>query len=283
MAFDSLRTRIVVFFAALVVLVQGLAFFIVSTTNYQIARETIAQELGVGERIFLRLLNQQRDQLEQSAALLAAEFGFRQAVATRDAPTILSALANHGARASANVMLLISLDQIVLADTLHPASRLQPFRFSYLTKLAEANGRASGIVTIDGRLYQLVVTPVNAPTTIAWVGVGFTIDDKTAEDLKKLTALDVSFLSQRQGEPWRIHASTLSENVRSGLVPAITDAGKGVFEMRVDNQDHEVRLALIEKQGDTEIVAVLQRSLAEGIEPFKRIIIQSLPVRRCAI
>ena len=271
MAFDSLRTRIVVFFAALVVLVQGLAFFIVSTTNYQIARETIAQELGVGERIFLRLLNQQRDQLEQSAALLAAEFGFRQAVATRDAPTILSALANHGARASANVMLLISLDQIVLADTLHPASRLQPFRFSYLTKLAEANGRASGIVTIDGRLYQLVVTPVNAPTTIAWVGVGFTIDDKTAEDLKKLTALDVSFLSQRQGEPWRIHASTLSENVRSGLVPAITDAGKGVFEMRVDNQDHEVRLALIEKQGDTEIVAVLQRSLAEGIEPFKRV------------
>ena len=166
-SFDSLRTRIVVFFAALLVLVQGLAFLVVNTANYQIAKETIGQELDVGARIFLRLLDQQRDQLEQSASLLASEFGFRQAVGTNDTATIFSALTNHGARASASVMLLISLDQIVLADTLHPESHSQPFRFSHLTKAAAANGKASGIVTIDGRLYQLVVVPVNAPTTIA--------------------------------------------------------------------------------------------------------------------
>ena len=273
-SFDSLRTRIVVFFAALLVLVQGLAFLVVNTTNYQIAKQTIEQELGVGERIFLRLLDQQRDQLEQSASLLASEFGFRQTVATHDTATILSALTNHGARASASVMLLISLDQVVLADTLHPDSRSQPFRFSHLTKAAEANGKASGIVTIDGRLYQLVVTPVNAPTAIAWVGVGFTIDDKTAGDLKKLTALDVSFLSQRTGEPWRVHASTLPETIRNGLVPAVSDGGgasRGTIDIHLDNKDYEARLALIEKQGDTQIVAVLQRSLAEGIEPFKRV------------
>ena len=271
-SFDSLRTRIVVFFAVLLVVVQGLAFLVVNTTNYQIAKETIEQELGVGERIFLRLLDQQRDQLEQSASLLASEFAFRQAVGTNDTATILSALTNHGARASASVMLLISLDQIVLADTLHPNARSQPFRFSHLTKAAEANGKASGIVTIDGRLYQLVIAPVNAPTTIAWVGVGFTIDDKTADDLKKLTALDVSFLSQRKGEPWRLHASTLPENIRDGLVPAVSgDAGRGTTAIHLDNQDYEARLAKIEQQGDTQIAAVLQRSLAEGIEPFKRV------------
>ncbi len=98
-SFSSLRTRIVVFFAALLVLVQGLALLVVNTANYQIARETIEQELGVGERIFLRLLDQQRNQLEQSAGLLASEFAFRQAVATNDTATILSALTNHGARA----------------------------------------------------------------------------------------------------------------------------------------------------------------------------------------
>ena len=139
-SFQSLRTRIVVFFAALLVLVQGLALLVVNTTNYQIAKETIQQELGVGERIFLRLLEQQRDQLEQSASLLASEFGFRQAVGTKDTATIVSALTNHGARASASVMLLISLEQIVLADTLHPETQSQPFRFSHLTKAAETNG-----------------------------------------------------------------------------------------------------------------------------------------------
>ncbi|MEO8102668.1 MAG: EAL domain-containing protein [Betaproteobacteria bacterium] len=272
-SFASLRTRIVVFFAALLVLVQGLAFLVVNTANYQIAKETIVQELGVGERIFLRLLDQQRDQLEQSAGLLAAEFGFRQAVASHDTATILSALTNHGARASASVMLLISLDQkLVLADTLHPTQREQPFRFSHLTRAAEANGKASGIVTIDGRLYQLVVAPVNAPTTIAWVGVGFTIDDNTAGDLKKLTALDVSFLSRYKDEPWRVHASTLPENIRGGLVPAVgRGAGGGTIDLNLDDQEYEARLAMIEQQGDTQIIAVLQRSLAEGIEPFKRV------------
>ena len=271
-SFDSLGTRIVVFFAALLVLVQGLAFLVVNTANNQIAKDTIVQELGVGERIFLRLLDQQRDQLEQSASLLASEFAFRQAVGTNDTATILSALTNHGARASASVMQLISLGQIVLADTLHPESRSQPFRFSHLTRAAEVNGKASGIVTIDGRLYQLVVVPVNAPTTIAWVGVGFAIDDKTAGDLKKLTTLDVSFLSHRMGEPWRVNASTLPVDIRDGLVPAVSkDAGKGNTLLRLADSEYEARVAMIEKQGDTQIVAVLQRSLAEGIEPFKRV------------
>ncbi len=271
LSFDSLRTRIVVFFAALLVLVQGLAFVVVNTANSQIAKDTIEQELGVGERIFLRLLEQQRDQLEQSASLLASEFGFRQAVGTNDTATIVSALTNHGARASASVMLLISLDQVVLADTLHPEARSQPFRFGHLTKAAEANGKASGIVTMDGKLYQLVVVPVNAPTTIAWVGVGFTIDDKTADDLKKLTALDVSFLSQRIGDPWRMHASTLPEKIRGGLLPAIAGAAKGSLDFQLGGEEYGARIAQIEQLGDTQFVAVLQRSLTEGIQPFNRV------------
>lgn len=271
-SFENLRTRIVLLFATMLMLVQGLGFLLINAANYQIAKETIEQELGVGERIFLRLLDQQREQLEQSAALLASEYAFRKAIATNDTATILSALTNHGARASASVMLLVSLDHIVLADTLHPESRSQPFLYANLIKEAETNGKASGIVTIDGRLYQLVVTPVDAPTTIAWVGVGFTIDDKTAGDLKKLTALGVSFLSRKKDEPWRVHASTLSENTRSGLLLAIDgDAGRRSIDISLDNEAHIARLAMIEKVGETQIVAVLQRSLKEGIVPFKRV------------
>ena len=260
------------FFAALLVLVQGLAFLVVNTTNTEIAKDTIAQELGVGERIFLRLLEQQREQLEQTAGLLASEFGFRQAVASRDIATILSALNNHGVRASASVMLLISLEQVVLADTLHPESRAKPFPFSHLTTAAEVNGKASGIVTIDDNLYQLVVVPVNAPTTIAWVGVGFAIDDKTANELKKLTSLDVSFLSRKSTHSWRVHASTLPADVRERLLAEVGAVGnRATAEIHLDNHDYAARLTPIETQGDTQIVAVLQSSLEVGIAPFKRV------------
>jgi len=277
LSFDSLRTRIVVFFTVLLIVVQGVALILLNTTNYQIAKETIEQELGVGERIFLRLLEQNRDQLEQSAALLASDFGFRQAVGTNDNATVLSALTNHGARAAAGVLLLVSLDQMVKVDTLHPDAQPQPFAFSHLTKDAEANGKSSGIVIIDGRLYQLVLVPVRAPTVIAWVAIGFDINDKNADELKKLTGLDVSFLSRRGASgndgDWRMHATTLPTDLRSGLIPVVSALKNrsGMLDIQLAGEEYEARLSDIEKQGDTQIVALLQRSLGEGMKPFERV------------
>jgi diguanylate cyclase (GGDEF)-like protein len=278
LSFDSLRTRIVVFFTVLLIIVQGVALTLLNTTNYQIAKETIEQELGVGERIFLRLLEQNRDQLEQSATLLASDFGFRQAVGTNDNATVLSALTNHGARASAGVLLLVSLEQAVTVDTLHPDAKPQPFAFPDLIKDADANGKSSGIVTIDGRLYQLVLVPVRAPTVIAWVAIGFDINDKNADELKKLTGLDVSFLSRSggsggNGSEWRMHASTLSPALRSGLIPAVSamKSRSGILDLQLAGEEYEARLSDIGKQGDTQIVALLQRSLDEGIKPFQRV------------
>ena len=49
---SSLGTRIVLFFVALLVLVQGLGAFLVIQANSQIARQTIDQELEQGERVF---------------------------------------------------------------------------------------------------------------------------------------------------------------------------------------------------------------------------------------
>ena len=273
LSFDSLRTRIVVFFAALLIIVQAVALLLLNTTNHQIAKETIEQELGVGERIFLRLLEQNRDQLEQSAALLASDFGFRQAVGTNDNATVLSALTNHGARAAAGVLLLVSLEQQVMVDTLHPQATPQPFAFPHLVKAAENTGKSSGIVVIDGRLYQLVLVPVRAPTTIAWVAIGFDIDDRNAGELKKLTALDVSFLSRRGEADWRMHATTLAAPLRGELVQVVSrgGAGAGMMDMRLDGEEYEARITSIDRQGDTQVAAVLQRSLTEGIKPFERV------------
>ena len=82
----------------------------------------------------------------------------------------------------------------------------------------------------------------------------------------------MSFLSHRKEEPWRLHASTLPVNIREGLIPAISgNGGNGTIALPMAGQEYEARVAMIEKQGDTQIVAVLQRSLAEGIEPFKRV------------
>ena len=74
------------------------------------------------------------------------------------------------------------------------------------------------MVVLNGELYQLVMVPVLAPLPVAWLAVGFRVDDALARDLRRLTRLQVSFLTRAHGESWRVQASTLSEAERIALV-----------------------------------------------------------------
>ena len=206
---SSLGSRLVIFFVVLLVLVQGLGAFLVIEANSQIARQTIGHELEQGERVFRQLLAQNQTRLEQGAAILSADFAFRQAIATNDFGTIVSVLRNHGARVGATVMTLVSLDKAVIADTRDGTREGKPFPFPALVDASAAAGKASSIVLSGERLHQLVVVPVLAPDPIAFVGLAFEVDDATARELNQLTALEVSFLSRTGQAGWHIHASTL--------------------------------------------------------------------------
>jgi len=270
----SLGTRIVVFFVVLLVLVQGLGAFLVIQSNSQIARQTIDQALEQGERIFMQLLAQNRKRLEQAAAILSADFAFRQAVGTNDTGTIQSVLRNHGARVGADMVMLVSMDKRVRADT-HNALRLDtPFAFPRLVEAASASGQASSIAELDGKLYQLVVVPVLAPEPIAWVALAFEVDDAVVRELQQLTGLSVSFMSLPPDGRWRLHASTFPPAQRQALAAALSSSQAVVSAMReidVAGEAYETRLTLLQTQGTMPVVAVLQRPLAEGLAPFRRI------------
>ncbi|HEX4333376.1 MAG TPA: EAL domain-containing protein [Usitatibacter sp.] len=273
--FPKLGTRIVVFFVALLVIVQGVAAFLVIQASSQVARRTINQQLEQGERVFRQLLTQNQARLEQGAGILSADFAFRQAIASNDTGTILSVLRNHGARVGANVMTLASLDNTVRADTLDPARIGKPFAYPDLVKLASVDGKSSSIVIRDGKLYQLVVVPVLAPEPIAWVGLAFEVDDAVAKDMHQLTGLEVTFASRvGPSEEWRLHASTLPAQLRPALaveLARLPESADGSGEITLGGDEYETRLAALEQRADKRVVAVLQRPLAVGLAPFQRI------------
>jgi diguanylate cyclase (GGDEF)-like protein len=271
---NSLGTRIVLFFVALLVLVQGLGAFLVIQANSQIARQTIDQELEQGERVFKQLLAQNQARLEQGAGILSGDLGFRNAIAANDTGTILAVLSNHGARVGASVMTLASLDNLVRADTLDSLRTGKPFAFPDLIRLAGVEGKASSVVIREGKLYQLVVVPVLAPDPIAWVGLAFEVDDAVAKDLHQLTGLEVSFASRISGGPWQLHASTLPLTLRQGLLESFSgDEGLAsrVNEIDIAGEEYEMRLTPLEARPDKRILAVLQKPLQIGLAPFKRI------------
>ena len=132
-------------------------------------------------------------------------------------------LKNHGSRIKASVVMLADLDNHLLADTLHPEAKGRAFPFPDLIADAAERRNASAVVLLDGKLYQLVLVPVLAPLPIAWVAMGFAVDDTLARDMRDLTSLQVSFLARRPGEPWNLNASTLPEEERVGPPLPATD------------------------------------------------------------
>ncbi len=271
--FGSLRAKIAIFFVILLVVVQGLAAVLVTRANAQIARETIAQQLGAGERIFRRLLAQSQGRLEQGAAILSADFAFRQAVATNNTETIVSVLRNHGARAGASAMVLVSMEGEIRADSRDPARVGTPFPFPGLVEEAARTGQASSIVVLAQKLYQLVVVPVLAPDPIGWVGLAFEVEDGVAREMKQLTLLDITFLSLGAGG-WVVHASTLDPGIREAFRLSLPPTERGsadVREVDLGGEEFETRITRLQTPTTLPVVAALQRPLAEGLQPFRRI------------
>jgi adenylate cyclase len=267
------QQRIVVFFVVLLVAVELVSFYFIRYSIEQSAQNTLRQELQLAARVFKRLLDQNSQQLVEATSVLTYDFGFREAIGTRDRDTILSALRNHAARIKASGMAVIGLDGRVVADTLNPGTVGEPYPYADLVARAAADGRAKGIRMVDGRPYQVVFVPVLAPLPIAWVSMSFMIDNTSALDLKLLATSDVTFLELTAGGA-RLLASTVPEAKRDALieaVPRMVASGTESMRLTLDGEDFEVLAAKLDDPGPTRMVAILQRSVAEGLAPFREL------------
>jgi len=273
--FGGLQGRIILFVVGLLIPVLGSVLLVVDELNSRNARAAIDEGLAVGERVFERLLEQNSRQLTQAADILSLDFAFRQAVATRDLRTTESVLANHGARIGADLIVLLSLDGKVIADTLNAKLANQPFRFPWLIETAEREGRAAGMVVSDGQLYQLVLVPVRAPEPIAWAAFGFLVRDRLDKELQSLTRLNVSFFGKAPGEAdWVALDSTLPpaqlEAERRGLG---SDADRTKHSVTIESALGEYRTLVmpLPQRGEVAIVATLAQSVDEVLAPYRRL------------
>jgi len=237
-----LRTRIALTFLLLLTAVLTAALYAVSAANRANASREVQRQLDLGASVFTRLLDSNRRLLTQAAQAVAADYGFREAVAVNDTETLKSALENAGARVGAALVVLTSLDGHVLAASGSHVMAGSLFRVT-------APGRHRVLVDND-KIYQVVTVPVRSPLPVAWVTMGFVLDDKAARELAEITGLGV----------------TLS--LRSGTR---TEAASTVSAGSSDGPDAVTRHIVLSNPGDTEVDATLSRSLSEARAPFARL------------
>lgn len=267
MAFRTLRHRIAAVFVGLLVLVMALVLVLVARSDATIVSAELNRELSAGNRIFARLIEQNQHQLETAATVLSADFGFREAIATQDRPTIRSVLRNHGFRIGAQVMMLTDPEGRVVAETTPNKPALRPFPFPDMLKAAEQAGKFADFkVMDDGHLYQTVLVPIMAPRLIAWVAMGFPVNDAWTRDLSQTTGLEVSVVHSNQSAVTLL-ASSLQGAQRNQLPAALAQRGVAGAQQVLTLAGERFQ-TLATPLGKTASV-ILQRSVEQAEAPFR--------------
>ena len=204
---SSFRSRILALVLGLVILVLMAMITAIAVKGRAEVERQVGIQLRTAADTAREALRFRGSRLASAVDVLTTDFGFREAVSSGDAPTLLSAVQNQRARIDADLLIVLTSDGRPLAST---AGTLSVKTENDLKSLIASDADAEILQLyrlIDGRPYQLVLAPVLAPQPIGWAAMGFALDDGVATDMSRLLGVDVSFVAGEEQEPPYIASS----------------------------------------------------------------------------
>jgi EAL domain-containing protein (putative c-di-GMP-specific phosphodiesterase class I)/GGDEF domain-containing protein len=197
--FRRLSSKLTVLYAALfgaVLLAMSLAVF---TAISKTAQQQVRSELTATGTVFDQVWSLRSERLREGAVLLSRDFGFREAVATRDEATIISAMENLRGRMGIDRAFIVGVDGQVVGARIPPREARQ---------LEVAFGTAedpAGVIMLDDQPYQVVSAPVLSPDLIGWVVFGVKLDTAEMDALERLSAipLEAAVLHREPHHDWQ--------------------------------------------------------------------------------
>ena len=276
----SFGNRVFFIVVGLVLAIEAITTFAALHALERDALESSSQTLEVGKRVFSDLLATRERELSRGVTVLADDFGFKAAV-TSDDETLRSVLANHGFRIGADLVAFVTPDGLVEASTHRLAVDTNEFPIPELLLAGSVRQTSAQVAVLPDGLFQLVVSPVLAPQLIGWVGVGFSIDDAFAADLRSLTGLDVSFVSVP--DEWlNVAASTLPNSTRVALADGFAGQSGLSSLSATDTFDLDglpwIGNAMLLERTPVPVFAVLQQSLYEAMSGYRRLLEQLVAI-----
>ncbi len=262
----SFRFRILALVLGIVTMVvTSTVIAVVMKARAEVGRQA-ALQLGSAAGTAREVLKFRGNQLTSAVEVLTSDFGFKEAVASGDTPTLISAIKNHCARIGADVLIVLDPGGRPVASTL---TTLSPHTRDDLQSVvaSDVDGQPLRLYRlIDGRPYQLVVAPLLAPDLIGWAAMGFALDDKVAADMSRLLGVEVSIVAGG-GDASDFVASSLPAPKRSELGSVRRGAPETPFAIRTDNDEFLTWTNPI-RSANGPLTLVLQQSLASAERPY---------------
>jgi diguanylate cyclase (GGDEF)-like protein len=275
MRFRSLEGRIATLFLVLILIVQCAGLLVIQDGIESNARTSIASELVNGEKVFRNLLEQNGQKVRNQTQAQARDTAFVQAIGTDDSvegSTIASALSSFGGRAGAALTMLVSADRKVRVRADIPqAAQLEGLVLGMLDQ-AERSGGTNAIAVIANKPFQIVVVPVKAPITIAWVVMGFPVNRQLANNMKDLSGLDVALLTRSGEGSWQALDTTFPAPALANVVhhlQTLKGPQAAPFELTIQDSKYSAKLTLI--GSDNNAAVMLARSIDEATAEYTKL------------
>ena len=125
--------------------------------------------------------------------------------------------------------------------------------------------------------------PLRVPVPVAWIILGFVLDDSLAQQLRSLTRAEVSLVHEEGGR-WVSYGSTHGAPLRADLTARLTQAPWNydeTFDFDLVGDAYLTRVAGLGGQGAPTLAVLLQRPLGEALAPCPAAILARGDGRDC--
>lgn len=281
---ESLSRRFIFITLLLLISVQTISFTLVNIAVDAHVREEIKQSLEVSKRVWNQLLAQSNSMLQESAEVLASDFGFRSAVATQDQNTIASALLNNAQRINASIAILIDANWQLKAASSEAILLDDPSVYKEIIQRFDKQ-KPFQLMMYNGKPTQFVLAPVRAPRVIGFVLLGFDIDQERILQASQLAGIEIALLSSSTGAQ-TINVVASSEAIAGYFLSTNNSMAENSSLLQDIVINQEVFLSgVISEQTSTQhwVHVVFLESLPKASEKFDQLATQYLTVSGVSI
>ena len=269
----SFRKRLLVLIIGLVVVTQTVTLAAVLARTAHNVEARAAEQLRSGGSFAQQLIRFRAGELANGVGVLAADFGFREAVASGDGPTIVSAAGNAAQRIGADLTLLLDTQGKAIVATGQEGVARGLSLQEVLPELTAQRNTPTFLV-LGNQAYQFFLAPVRAPETIAWVAMGFRLDERLAQRIHDLVGAEVSLAARGRDGSIR-YASTLSDSERLAAgttqLAGASRAGTASSPARVSHSGRPEHLSFtqgLEGHGDP-VDVIVQKPMQQVLAPYR--------------
>lgn len=264
----SFYKRVVLLLCGLVLLVQLFNLSAVLTTISDDVRSEMREKMQNASVLINQLIDQRSGLLLTSTEVLAADFGFRAAVASQDDATILSALGNNIERIGADLASFVTIDSAIVGTSIPNESDRKAFLA--LADQSEQAGTAVATLVLDGYAYEVVSVPVKAPLTIGWLVVGFSLNDSVAQALSEKVGMHVTFAADTASDTYYGSSFSHSQAELLPLAMSTTHQTKSGQVSTLEQEDFLTQIVQISSESGG-VVSLLHSSLDAALVNYRAV------------